>query len=38
MFFILEKVKETILDVSQGCMRVMHIYFALIYYQHKMTR
>ena len=30
MFFIIEEVKETILDFSQGTVRVLQIYFALI--------
>ena len=30
VFFIIEEVKETILDFSQGLARVLWIYFALI--------
>ena len=29
MFFIIEQAKETILDFSQGTVRVFRIYFAL---------
>ena len=30
MFFIIEEAKETILDFSQGTVRVLKIYFTLI--------
>ena len=32
MFFIIEEAKETILDFSQGTVKVMWIYFTLIWY------
>ena len=35
MFFIFKKVKETMLEFSQGTARVFWIYFALIHYQYK---
>ena len=38
MFFIIEEVKETILNISEGSVTVLWIYFALIKYQHKMTQ
>ena len=38
MFFILEETKEAILDFSQGTVRVLWIYFALLWYQYKMTQ
>ena len=38
MFLIIEEAKETILDFSQGTMKVLHIYFTLIWYQYKMTQ
>ena len=34
-FFIFEEVKETILDFSQGAVKVFLIHFALIYHQYK---
>ena len=37
MFFIIEEVKKTILDLSQETVRVLQIYFALILYQYKTT-
>ena len=30
MFFIIEEAKETVLDLSQGTVRAVQIYFALI--------
>ena len=30
MFFIIEEAKETILDLSQGTVKVLAIYFAII--------
>ena len=30
MFLIIEEAKETILDFSQGTMKVLYIYFTLI--------
>ena len=40
IFFIIEKAKETILDFPQGTVKVLRIYFTLIYriYQYKMTQ
>ena len=38
MLFSAEEAKETILDFSQGTMRVLSIYFLLIWYQHKITQ
>ena len=38
MFLIIEEAKETILDFSQGTMKVLYIYFTLIWYQYKMTQ
>ena len=38
IFFTVEEVKETILDFSQGTVRVLQMYFALIQYQNKMTQ
>ena len=38
MFSIIEETKETILDFSQGTVRVLYIYFALMQYQYKMTQ
>ena len=35
LFFILEEVKGTILNFLQGTMRVLKIYFDLIWYQYK---
>ena len=29
IFFIIEEVKETILDFSQGTLKVLYLYFAL---------
>ena len=37
MFFIIEEVKKTILDLSQETVRVLQIFFALILYQYKTT-
>ena len=37
MFFIIEEVKETILDNSQGTVKVLWNYFTLILYQYKMN-
>ena len=37
-FFIIEELKETILDFSQGTVKVFWIYFTLIWYQYKMTQ
>ena len=38
MFFIIEDAKETVLDFSQGTVRVLWIRFVLIEYQYKMTK
>ena len=38
MFFIIEEAKETILDFSQGTIKVLRIYFTLIKYQYQMTQ
>ena len=38
IFFIIEKAKETILDFSQGTVKVFKIYFTLILYQYKMSQ
>ena len=38
MFFIIEEAKETILYFSQGTVRVLQIYFALMQYKYKMTQ
>ena len=38
MFFIIEKTKEIILDLSQGTVKVLQFYFVLIYYQYKMAQ
>ena len=38
MFFIIEKAKETILDFSQGTVKVLQIYITLTKYQYKMTQ
>ena len=38
MFFIIKKAKETILDLPQGTVKVLWIYFTLIQYQYKMTQ
>ena len=38
MFFIIEEVKETILNISEGPVTVLWIYFPLIKYQHKITQ
>ena len=38
IFFIIEKAKETILDFSHGTVKVLLIYFTLIWYQYKMTQ
>ena len=35
IFFIVEEVKETILDFSKGATRVLWIYFVSIQYQYK---
>ena len=35
IFFIIEVAKETFLCFSQGTVRVLQIFFALIKYQHK---
>ena len=35
IFFIVEEVKETILDFSKGVTRVLWIYFVSIQYQYK---
>ena len=36
-FFIIEEAKETILHFSQGIIRILQTYFALIWYQYKIT-
>ena len=38
MFFIIEEVKETIFDFSQGAVKALWIFFTLIWYQYKMTQ
>ena len=38
MFSIMEEKKETILDFSQGAVRILEICFALIKYQDKITQ
>ena len=38
MFHIIKGVKETVLDFSQGTVKVLWIYFTLIYYQYKITQ
>ena len=38
MFFIIEEANETILDFSQGTLKVLWIYFTLIWYLHKITQ
>ena len=38
MFLITEEAKETILDFSQGTMKVLYIYFTLIWYQYRMAQ
>ena len=38
MFFIIEEVKETVLDFLQETVKVLRIYFTLIKYQYKMTQ
>ena len=38
MFFITEEAKKAICDFSQGIVRVLQFYFALIKYQYKMTQ
>ena len=40
IFFIIEKAKETILDFPQGTVKVLRIYFTLIYriYQYKIAQ
>ena len=38
MFFITEEAKETILDFLQGTVKVLWIFFTLIYYQYRMTQ
>ena len=35
---IIKEAKETISDFSQGTVRVLQIYFPLIWYQYKMTQ
>ena len=38
MYFIVKKAKETVLDFSQGTVKILWIYVALIKYQYKMTQ
>ena len=38
MFSIIEEEKETILDFSQGTVKVLWINFTLMQYQYKMTQ
>ena len=38
IFFVLEEVKETILDFSHKSIRILWIYFVLIRSQYKMTQ
>ena len=38
MFFTIEEAKKTVLDFSQGTVKVLWIYFTLIQYQHKITQ
>ena len=38
MFFIIEEANETILYFSQGTLKVLWIYFTLIWYLHKITQ
>ena len=38
MFFITEETKKAICDFSQGTVRVLQFYFALIKCQYKMTQ
>ena len=38
MFFVLEGAAKTILDFSQGTVRVLYIYFSLREYKYKMTQ
>ena len=38
MFSIIEVARKTILDFSQGTVRVLYIYVALIWYQYKTTQ
>ena len=37
-FLLLKKQKKTVLDFSQGTVKVLWIYFTLIQYQHKITQ
>ena len=38
MFFIIEEAKETILDILQGTVKILWIYFTLIKYQYITTQ
>ena len=38
MFFIIEEMKESIIDFSQGTIKVLWLYFTLIWFQYKMTQ
>ena len=37
-FLLLKKQKKTVLDFSQGTVKVLWIYFTLMQYQHKITQ
>ena len=38
IFFIIEEAKETVLNSSEGTVKILQFYFVLIKYQHKITK
>ena len=38
IFFIIEEMKESIIDFSQGTIKVLWLYFNLIWFKYKMTQ